>query len=882
MLNNQIKFRIMRKILLSQLLILLLLTGIHAQTWTNYRTSNTSTTLPNNFVTCMINAGDELMWVGTDDGLASYDGTNWTVFTSENSNLSNNLINGLEVDGQGRIWVAQDDGVSIYQNNDFTNISYGDGLNAYYAECLDFNKETGDMWIGYGHSPKGITRYDGENFTHYTTADGLGYDKVYTIEADTSGNVWCGFGKNSYGVSVFNGSTWQTFTTSDGLSSDKVYDIHVDDSGSVWLATSAGISKYKNNSWSVISEINGQVLDFVFSINQDQDGDLWFGVNSNNIYEYNGSSWNDYQIPDFTSTNWFNGIIPFKGNMWFATGPGIVEYDGVNWTQHRITSAMETNVIGNVFVASDNAKYFGYYNRLGFARFKNGEWFTSDGTSSITSACEDSSGAIWFGCTFALYKYENDTFTYYTTSDGLSSNDVYDVCIDKDNVLWAATANGITRYDGKNWSTYHASDGLLSNGVQTIEADSNGNIWCGYGYRGLGATFFDGVSFTNYTTADGLINNSVNDIKIDDNGNVWFGTNEGGVSRFDGSAWTSYTTANGLSDNAINSMAINDTIVWCATDEGISKFDNSVWTKYNESNSGLLENWVWTIAADKYNNVWMGFGSSGLGVQKFGLPESRLHVADTIFIANEEGSAAKLNIYSNTVWQVSSGEPWLVTDQTSGRDTATITLTAESNPVDLRYTVLTVSCPDAEDKQVIVVQSNNIRPEEFLSFSEDTLVIESSEGSSETFSIYSNASWNIGSNESWLSVNPFAGQDTSVITVTAQANTTTNDRYAELSLTTGELNNYKLVVRQLSGVTGIFEKTKANSEFNITLQSENLLIGADNDLIHELEIYDISGKLIFKEKFNNNITVNISQWNNGIYILKIHSKSGTLTNKIIF
>jgi ligand-binding sensor domain-containing protein len=782
----------MKKILFFKLLILFLFTGIKAQTWTNYRTSNTSSTLPNNMVTCMATEGDDLIWFGTDDGLGNFDGTNWTIFTAENSNLSNNFINGLEVDDQGRIWVAQDDGISIYQDNNFTNIYYEDGLSAYHAECLEFNKVTGDMWIGYGQYSTGITRYDGENFTHYTTADGLGFNKVYTIEADTAGNIWCGFGNNSYGVSVFNGSNWHTYTTSDGLSSNNVYDIHVDDSASIWLATSAGISKYKNSSWSIISKINSVVLSYVFSINQDQDGDLWFGANSKHIYEYTGTAWNNYQIPDFPSTSWFNGIALFKGNMWFATGPGVNEFNGEDWIQHRITDGMETNVIGHIFVASDNSKYCGEYNDLGFSRFKNGEWFLNDETSSITSACEDTSGAIWFGSTFALYKYEGDSMIYYTTADGLSSNNIYDVSIDKNNVLWIATDNGITRYDGADWSTYNTSDGLLNNDVHTIDVDLNGNIWCGYGFNGLGATFFDGGSFTHYTTADGLVNNSVKVIRIDDYGTIWFGTDGGGVSRFDGSIWTSYTTANGLSNNTINSIDIYDTIVWCATNGGISKFDNSTWTKFNESNSGLLENWVWTIAADKYNNVWIGFGSSGFGVQKFGLPEPQLNViSDTIYIGNEEGSTAEFTIYSNT-------------------------------------------------------------------------------------------SWEIESSESWLSVSPATGQDTSIITITAQANTLINDRYATLNITASELNDYELIVKQLSGATAIFNQTETKCEFDITLEFNNLSIRTKNDFVHNLEIYNISGKLIFKDEFNNNITVNISQLNEGLYILKIHSKGGTLTSKIVF
>jgi hypothetical protein len=103
-----------------------------------------------------------------------------------------------------------------------------------------------------------------------------------------------------------------------------------------------------------------------------------------------------------------------------------------------------------------------------------------------------------------------------------------------------------------------------------------------------------------------------------------------------------------------------------------------------------------------------------------------------------------------------------------------------------------------------------------------------------------------------------------------------------LNITNSELNDYELIVKQLSRATGIFNQTETKCEFDITLEFNNLSIRTKNDFVHNLEIYNISGKLIFKDEFNNNITVNISQLNEGLYILKIHSKSGTLTNKIVF
>ena len=70
----------------------------------------------------------------------------------------------------------------------------------------------------------------------------------------------------------------------------------------------------------------------------------------------------------------------------------------------------------------------------------------------------DKKGNIWFVSNNdfgGLYLYNGETFTHFTTKNGLSGNGVSGILEDKDGNLWIGTSNtGLCRYDGKNFSSF--------------------------------------------------------------------------------------------------------------------------------------------------------------------------------------------------------------------------------------------------------------------------------------------------------------------------------------------------------------------------------------------------------------------------------------------
>jgi ligand-binding sensor domain-containing protein len=73
--------------------------------------------LPQNTVQAIIQTRDGYLWVGTQEGLARFDGLNFTVFDKENTPVfKSNDIRFLYEDQQGRLWISTSYGLVCRHN----------------------------------------------------------------------------------------------------------------------------------------------------------------------------------------------------------------------------------------------------------------------------------------------------------------------------------------------------------------------------------------------------------------------------------------------------------------------------------------------------------------------------------------------------------------------------------------------------------------------------------------------------------------------------------------------------------------------------------------------------------------------------------------------
>ena len=237
-------------------------------TWTVYNTSNSG--LPDNDTypiaidrTQEVSAlrEDELsLWIGTFNGLARFDGTNWKTYNTSNSPIPGNLVRSIAIDRDGNKWIGTlYDGLAKF-NGDATWEKYADfnsGLPNNDVYPITFDKE-GNIWIGTNGG--GLAKFDGTtNWTIYNKSNsGLPDNKIYSMTIDKTGTFWIGTVEG--GLAKFDPSAvlrtggdttlpddavaqagWTVYNTfNSGLSNNEVRGITIDGDGNKWIATYGG------------------------------------------------------------------------------------------------------------------------------------------------------------------------------------------------------------------------------------------------------------------------------------------------------------------------------------------------------------------------------------------------------------------------------------------------------------------------------------------------------------------------------------------------------------------------------------------------------------------------------------------------------------------
>ncbi|MEW6456981.1 MAG: diguanylate cyclase [Acidobacteriota bacterium] len=515
--------------------------------------------------------------------MVKYNGAEFITYTVSDG-LINNTVRAILKDNE-ILWVGTNNGLSQFNGKTFRNYTFNDGLGKGTIWCI--SRFQGYLW--FGTSEGGLSRFDGKRFITYTTQDGLPNNYIYSLLSDDK-YLW--IGTSGGGLSRFDGKNFMNYGEKEGFYGKTVRAL-LKQGSILWVGTrDRGLFKFENNEF-----INYFPEDDIYCAALGKD--LWFGTIGDGIIRHK-DNFKRYDIQNgLIANNIYSILIDKENSVWLTTNNGI----------SKILSDKFLNYLENKIVMS----IYDYKNAIWFGTYQDG--LIKFDTDFITYTTKNglSSNQIWdlaefkdklYIATFeGLNSFDGKRFEKYTQKDGLISNAVVDI-LSTENFLWLATAQGISKFDGKKFINYTTKNGLVNNYVRYIYQDGN-KIW--FATEG-GASCFDGKKFKNYTTNEGLSNNRVNTIFRDRKGILWLGTNLG-INKFDGKNFTIYTTKNGLSDNNIVSVIEYDGNLWLGTDKGLNIFDGEKVIKVYNQKKGLVGDETCTpnsLYLDIQRNIWFG------------------------------------------------------------------------------------------------------------------------------------------------------------------------------------------------------------------------------------------------------------------------------------
>lgn len=148
-----------------------------------------------NYVNAIEEDKDGNLWFGTTNGLLKWDGSQFTLATT-NSGLPDNYITSLYVDKEGVLWIgtAGGFGVGCYKKDTgFKTVSLMNGLAGCDVRDI-YEDQHGDLWFALWW--EGLIKYDRVIGYSYKKYNGFFDDDVDAIEEDADGNLWFGLYNN--------------------------------------------------------------------------------------------------------------------------------------------------------------------------------------------------------------------------------------------------------------------------------------------------------------------------------------------------------------------------------------------------------------------------------------------------------------------------------------------------------------------------------------------------------------------------------------------------------------------------------------------------------------------------------------------------------------
>jgi len=206
----------------------------------------------------------------------------WETYTVENTGngLPNDWVYGLELGKDGEVWFATEGGLARYRNGEWSNWNHQDGQGAPYEQVKNDNTfnhdpaamsnhharqkiemgledvdtaynpnyivalaigDDGTVWVGTWGG--GLAKFDGQNFTNYTVADGLPSNHVFMLHEDSNGTLWVG---TSHGLTSFaNGKFGPPLTIHEGLFSNTVFSMDTQEGNILWVGSFGGVTRLK-------------------------------------------------------------------------------------------------------------------------------------------------------------------------------------------------------------------------------------------------------------------------------------------------------------------------------------------------------------------------------------------------------------------------------------------------------------------------------------------------------------------------------------------------------------------------------------------------------------------------------------------------------------
>ncbi len=502
--------------------------------------------LPSDTIRAVTQDKDGVMWFGTDNGLAKYDGRRVQAVNLEGMNAEKILA--LKIDTKGALWIGTDAGAARFSNGQFYPIEETFGKSIVSVSETEYGK------IIFGSDDGQIFQLSQNAENNFVVETILPQplfieNNEKSLKLTSLSTIGDKFILGTFGYGLM---SVEQAETQEVISRPRPYFVTAlqkDNNGDLWFGAQVrrndgGLYFAKDvERPNKIADETGTVAALAFEANND----LWIGTTERGAYHFRGTE----RLEHFTFENTAGGLrsnniytvfVDRENVVWFGTDKGVCRFDASSPFNQTISDDKNSNFVRTLYQTKDGRIIVG--TNRGLFTFENGNWRSNEifERKPVYAIAEDSAENLLIGTSVGLFNLDNKQLATENTRaienfqgkiyaalfgrgieqiEGekrtlIFSNDLpTSLYVDGEN-LWIGTAkDGIFLFNGKAVEAEKSLEKLRGTAVWDIDGNSENGLWFAT-ERGL-FLFKNGELKT-------VTNEAARDVYISKSGDVWSAT----------------------------------------------------------------------------------------------------------------------------------------------------------------------------------------------------------------------------------------------------------------------------------------------------------------------------------------------------------------------
>jgi ligand-binding sensor domain-containing protein len=431
--------------------------------------------LPHNYVMAVLPAPDGYLLVGTDEGLARFDGVRFLPCDLDATlGLSKRWVVTMVTARDGSLWLGTFDG-GLYQWRDgkvITRLEQGASVFSILEDSA------GNIWAS---TRNGVIRSSGGKFEAIQQLTRPPDTAWNVLAQDGSGTVWIVCSDGLYR------SRHQNIERMADSHSDKgdILAVYADQRGDAYVGTSTGLFRLSVADGVVhllrVPLVSGPVV----SILRDRDSGLWAGTWGNGLYRITGDQVQSWSSRDGLPDNFVRTLFEDQeGNIWAGLrGGGLNCWKNPDLVPVGIQEGLSGDFASTVMPGLHDDLWLGTW-RGGLYRWMKGK-LTTEPTPvptlffTIRALAKDPGGSIWLGNWEGLWRFDGHHYQYFGGPE-TPYHHVAAVLFDRRGGLWIGTSDdGIIGFPAgmpEGAPLYHF---LPKQEITALQEDIDGRVWVG-------------------------------------------------------------------------------------------------------------------------------------------------------------------------------------------------------------------------------------------------------------------------------------------------------------------------------------------------------------------------------------------------------------------